>query len=226
MIHDPMKMNTLENLGLKAGGKLDVFFSKHKLDAANDRYNGMRINHEAFTKAYNTITNDPGMNEAQSELMIGTKGEKVLSGFLSNANTLLADLNGYHNHLESKLFSNSVKLSDTQLQLFGVVAKQFETEGLQYLDRSPYIAPVVTSLAKAGVLKEGIGEMVIEKMDNLHSRDSIQGMDETKKAIEGIEYAISEEREIIEYHSPRPEKLQQLRNSSAAKEIKKITEGV
>jgi hypothetical protein len=222
----PLAKDNLDNIGLKDDGKLGQFLKNRGLDTASKHFNGLAVNHEAFVTAQNKVSNDPAFSKDHKDLMIGTKGETVLQAFEKQANSMMQDIQGYRNHLDRSLYTNTIGLDNAQQQMVGLIGKQFNEEGLAYLDRSEYAQPVVTLLAKAGVLEEGIGEMVIEKMNNKHSADTLRDMTEADEAITALESAVETERQIIEYHSPLPHKLEALRNSSALEEVRKITEGV
>ena len=215
----------MHNTGLSKDGITATFLANHHLDNAGMKYNGLQVNHSQFENFYNKIMGDIKMTENAQMLAIGRKGQAVLKGFNTQANAVLKELEGFHKHLESKLYSNSAGMTAEQTQLLGVISKQFDTEGLAYLDRSPFVSAPVTFLAKAGVLPHGSGEMVIETVNRKFSADTLESMAGTEKAIKAMKNTIEQENDIIAYHSPEPEHMRKLELSDASKELQQMTKG-
>ena len=215
----------MHNTGLGKGSRLATFFAKRDLGTANQKYNGLSINHEQFENFYNKIMGDMTMTENAQMLAIGRKGSAVLKGFNTQANTVLKELEGFHKHLESTLYSNKATMTAEQTQLLGVISKQFDEEGLGYLTRSPFVSAPVTFLAKAGILPAGTGELVIETVNNKFSSDVLANMKDTGMAINAIKDTIQQENDIIAYHSPEEGHMKKLELSDASQELQQMTRG-
>jgi len=208
-----MALHDLDNVGLKDSSTLGKFFEKGS--TLSQKYGGMIVNHEQFSKTVNDMRSNEILTDAAKQLNIGTVGEKILDSFRTQANALKGDLQSLHSHQESQLFSNSAGLSPQQLQLLGVIGDHFakDGQGIKYLDSTTFVEAPLTFLALSGVLGQETGRLIIDKMDAKYSQDVLDNMAATTKAIAALDHTVEQEGYIVGYHSPAPQHMARLRAS-------------
>ncbi len=226
MNYNPLQLKPTDNVGLYEISTISNYLDGKKLDGMSKALNGMRVNHESFFDFRAKVMGDKTLTDSAKDLLIGQKGVKVKNSFNSFANDLTNGANGYIKSLTDSLYTNTTNIDSNQIMMVGLVGEQLKEEGLEYLDRSEYIHPIATMMAKAELLPFGQSELVLENLNRKHSADTLSDISGAEKLLTAVESTIDEESRLFDIHTPTKQELERLETSSALTEVKKLTGGV
>jgi len=226
MRYHPLKTKETDNVGLKKNGTIGTYLQNNEIGEMSRPFHGMSSNHEDFFKFKEKIDADSTLSKDAKSLLIGHKGESVRSSFNEYATELINATKSHLKQLTGSLYTNTAKIDSNQVAMVGLVGARLSEEGLSYLDRSEYIHPIATMLAKAELLPDGQSTFVLEKLNQHHSSDTLLQIKEAERVLEAVQSTIDEETELIDTNTPTADHMERLKASSALAEIKKLTAGV